>query len=192
MSDNLEEVIKTKFQESNFGTAVVVSTAEDLEVIKRLGLMKYVAHSAYSNAQNVVIASPHSVYELSDVKGYKNIIFMHRYFDDEHLYFSQKMQVFENAKKSAFEAEISKERDVCAKVYKLACNFAALKANDVLDFANKLSIKDGTLSKVQILFSLIVFMELNFLEFDDILNCFNILKAKKVELSNSKFYSAVE
>ena len=192
ISNNLEDVIKTKFAESNFGTAVVASTKEDYEVIKRLNLEKYISHSAYSNAQNVVIASPHSVYELSEVKGYKNIIFLHRYFDEEHLYFSQNKNVYESAEKTVMNAEISKEREVCARVYKLACNFAPLKANNIVDFVNKLSIKDGTLSKVQIMFSLIVFMELNFLEFDEILNCFKVLKAKKVELSNSKFYNAVD
>ena len=192
ISNNLEDVIQTKFAESNFGTAVVVSTKEDYEVIKRLNLEKYISHSAYSNAQNVVIVSPHSVYELSEVKGYKNIIFLHRYFDEEHLYFSQNKNVYESAEKTVMNAEISKEREVCARVYKLACNFAPLKANNIVDFVNKLSIKDGTLSKVQIMFSLIVFMELNFLEFDEILNCFKVLKAKKVELSNSKFYNAVD
>ena len=65
-------------------------------------------------------------------------------------------------------------------------------ANDVLEFESKLHIKDKSLSAPQILFSLIVFMELNFLEFDDILNCMKVLKAKKVELSSSKFFSSVE
>lgn len=192
VTEDLETVIKGCFNKSRYGTIVVASTKEDYEVVKRLGIEEYVSHKAFANGQNVVLISPNSVYELSSVKGYKNIIFLHRYFDDEHLYFSQKLNVFEPASKTPLSADISKERDVCVKVYKLACNFAALKANDVVDFVNKLSIKDSSLSKPQLLFSLIVFMELNFIEYDEVLNNFKVLKAKKVELSSSKFYNAVE
>ena len=192
VTEDLETVIKGCFNKSRYGTIVVASTKEDYEVVKRLGIEEFVSHKAFANGQNVVLISPNSVYELSSVKGYKNIIFLHRYFDDEHLYFSQKLNVFEPASKTPLSADISKERDVCVKVYKLACNFAALKANDVVDFVNKLSIKDSSLSKPQLLFSLIVFMELNFIEYDEVLNNFKVLKAKKVELSSSKFYNAVE
>lgn len=191
VENDIESVVKNCFEQSRYGTIVVASTKEDFEIIKKLSLEKYVSHTAFANGQNVVLASPSSVYELADVKSYKNIIFLHRYFDDEHLYFSQKLNVFEPAEKSVLNAEISKDRDVCVRVYKLACNFAALKANDIIDFVNKLSIKDGVLTKAQILFSLIVFMELNFIEYDEILNNFKVLKAKKVELSSSKFYNAV-
>ncbi len=189
---DIESVINSKFNESRFGTVVVASTNEDLKMIEKLGLEKYLSHSSFANAQNVVLASSKSVYDLKDVKGYKNIIFLHKYFDNEHLYFSQQMNVFEPEQKVSFDAEINKDRAVCASVYKHACNFAALKANDVIDFALKLSIKDSSLSAVQILFGLIVFMELNFLEFDDILSCFKVLKSKKAELSSSKFYNSVE
>lgn len=192
VTEDLETVIKGCFNKSRYGTIVVASTKEDYEIVKRLGLEEYVSHKAFANGQNVVFVSPNSVYELSSVKGYKNIIFLHRYFDDEHLYFSQKLNVFEPVSKTPLNVDISKERDICVKVYKLACNFAALKTNDIVDFVNKLSIKDSSLSKPQLLFSLIVFMELNFIEYDEVLNNFKVLKAKKVELSSSKFYNAVE
>lgn len=187
---NLEETIKAKFAENAYGTVVVATTNQDLEIIKNLGFEKYISAAAMPNIQNAVVVSP--VYSLDDVKGYKNIIFLHKCFDDEHLYFSQKMNVFEPLEKSSLSQEISKDRGVSVQVYKHACNFAALKANDVVDFSKKLAIKDKSLSSAQILFSLIVFMELNFLEFDDVLNCMKILKAKKVELSSSKFFNAVE
>ena len=191
VEENLDEIIKQKFAENAYGTVVVASTKSDLEKIKQLGLENYLSASSFSNAQNVVLANPNSVYLLNAVKGYKNIIFLHKHFDDEHLYFSQKMQVFEPAEKTALLNAISKEREVSVNVYKLACNFAGLKANDVLDFARKLAIKNTALSVSQILFSLIVFMELNFLEFDEILNTMKVLKAKKVELSTSKFFNKV-
>ena len=102
------------------------------------------------------------------------------------------MNIYENENKEKAPCKISKERDIFAKVYKLISNFANLKANDILDFTNKLSLKDKSLSISQILFSLIVFMELNFFEFDETLNYMKVLKAKKMELSSSKFYNSVE
>jgi ssDNA-specific exonuclease RecJ len=71
-------------------------------------------------------------------------------------------------------------------------NFSALKANDVLDLVEKLAIKNTSISSVQMLFCLIVFMELKFIEFDEILNSLVVLKAKKMELDSSKFYNTVE
>lgn len=192
VSDNLKEVIQTKFAESKYGTIVVASSNDDLKVIDELNLTNFVANTPFANAQNVVVACPTQIYSLDDVKGYKNIIFLHKHFDNEHLYFSQKMNVYESAKIQQSQVVVSKDREVSVKVYKHACNFALIKANDVIDFANKLHIKDRSLSAPQILFSLIVFMELNFLEFDDILNSMKVLKAKKVELSSSKFYGSVE
>ena len=189
--EDLESVIKTKFAESEYGTILVATTGEDLEVVKRLGLEKYVSEKPLKNGQNVVVVSPRQIYELADVFGYKNIIFLHKYFDEEHLFYSQRLKVYENAKNSQIDIKISKEREIFAKVYKLATAFVGLKANDVLDFSHKLSLKDGVLSASQILFSLIVFMELNFLEFDDVLCTISILKSKKTEITSSKFYQSV-
>ena len=76
---------------------------------------------------------------------------------------------------------LSINRMIFAKVYKQATAFSALKANDILDYAEKLAIKDSS-SSAQILFSLCVFMELNFIEFDEVLFEMQILKAKKAEI----------
>ena len=190
--DDIENVIKTKFAESDYGTVVVASTSEDLNVISKLGLEKFAAEKPFKNGQNVVVTNPRQIGGIGEVYGYKNIIFMHKYFDEEHLFYSQRLETYENAKNSEIDIKISKEREIFAKVYKLATAFVGLKANDVLDFAHKLSLKDGTLSASQILFSLIVFMELNFLEFDEVLNTISILKSKKTEISSSKFYQSVD
>ena len=192
VTDDVFSVIKEKFAESEFGTIVVASTAGDVELIKKLNLEKYIVSQPMSNSQNAVVVSPNQIYDIESVKGYKNIIFLHKYFDNEHLYFSQKYDVYEPLLKSPFGVNLSKERDVFARVYKHVCNFSALKANDVLDLAEKLAIKDSSLSAIQILFSMIVFMELNFIEFDEVLNTMQICKAKKMELNTSKFYNSVE
>ena len=167
------------------------TSKEDLDLIKELNLLSYVSYEPFKNSQNVVVVSPRQVYSLNDVKGYKNIIFLHKYFGEEHLYFSQSLDVFESDKITKTEQNLSGDRMVFAKVYKLINSFSALKANDVLDLAEKLSIKDSSVSVSQIIFSICVFMELNFIEFDEVLNSMQILKSKKAEITSSKFYQCV-
>ena len=74
---------------------------------------------------------------------------------------------------------------------KLINSFMSLQANDILDYAEKLALKDGTLNSSQILFCLCVFMELNFIEFDEKLNVFTVLKSKKAEINSSQFYKTI-
>ena len=190
--ENLEKIIQNKFAENAYGTMVIASTETDLEVVKRLGLQKYFSAIPYKNGQNVVVTNPKQIYEIEDAGGYKNIIFLHKNFKEEHLYLSQIANIYEpkNLEKTAFE--ISKDRAVFAKCYNLISNFAGLKANDEIDFAQKLSLKSAGISASQILFCMLVFMELNFIEFDKTLNQMTILKAKKMELSSSKYYNTVE
>lgn len=190
--DNIEEIIKNKFAESEYGTMVVASSNADLEIVKKLKLEKYICATPLKNGQNVIVANPKQIYEIAEINGYKNIIFMHKNFDDEHLYFSQKANIYETKNKMLPNLKISKDRNVFASVYKLICNFSALKANDVIDLAQKLSLKSAEISASQILFCIIVFMELNFIEFDETLNQMTILKSKKMELASSKFYHSVE
>ncbi len=191
LEKDLSKVIKQKFAESDYGTIVVVSSKEDLETIKDLGLEKYVNHEPYKNSQNVVVVNPRQIYSLQDVQSYKNIIFLHKYFDEEHLYFSQNLDVFESNTKQNNGNILSGDRMIFAKVYKLLSSFSQLKANDVLDLAEKLAIKDTSVSLCQILFSMCVFMELNFMEFDEILNSMQLLKSKKSEITSSKFYKSI-
>lgn len=191
IESDLSKVIKQKFAESRYGTIVVATSKEDLELIKELNLLSYISFEPFKNSQNVVVVSPRQVYSINDVKGYKNIIFLHKYFNEEHLYFSQSLDVFESDKIIKTEQILSGDRMVFAKIYKLINSFSALKANDVLDLAEKLSIKDSSVSVSQIIFSICVFMELNFIEFDEVLNSMQILKSKKAEIASSKFYQCV-
>lgn len=188
---DLKNIIKQKFFESPYGTVVVATNSEDLKTIKELGLENYINYEPFKNSQNVVVCSTRQIYNLKDVQGYKNIIFLHRYFDNEHLYFSQSLDVFESDKKMALTENLSGDRMVFARVYKLINSFSALKSNDVLDFCEKLAIKDTSLSMCQILFSTCVFMELNFIEFDEVLNQMTLLKSKKAEITSSKFYKTI-
>ena len=191
IESDLKALIKQKFGESDFGTVVVCTNNDDLKVIKELGLENYISFEPFKNSQNVVVVNPRQIYALQDVHGYKNIIFLHKYFNNEHLYFSQKMHVYETDKLTDRPFKLDGDRMVFAHIYKHICSWVGLKANDVLDLCNKLSIKDSSMSACQILFSVCVFMELNFIEFDDILNVMNVLKSKKAEISSSLFYKTV-
>ncbi|MBR7172211.1 MAG: single-stranded-DNA-specific exonuclease RecJ [Clostridia bacterium] len=192
VTNDVARAIKDNFLNSTYGTIIVASTNDDLEKIKALNLGEFISDVPFKNGQNVVVANPTGIYNLDDVNGYKNIIFLHKSFDEEHLYFSQKLNVFEPEEKVMGSHIISKDRQVFAKCYNLITNNANLKANDEIDFASKLSLRSAEISASQILFSLLVFMELNFLEFDPVLNSVQILKSKKMELSSSKFYQSVE
>lgn len=191
VQDDLENVIKELFSKNSYGTLVVASSKEDFEKIKELNLEKYLTAKPYKSNQNAVVISHKGIYSLSSVQGYKNIIFLSKYFDNEHLYFSQKHNVYEPISKKSSSQEISKDRNVLAKIYGLIKANGKLKANDEIDLAHKLAIRDGSLSTAQILFSIIVFMELNFIEWDASLNEMQILNSKKVELDKSKFYQEV-
>lgn len=183
---------KKLFEGSEFGTLLVVSNENDAKQISELGFEKYYTAKPFANGQNAVLVSPRGAGDLKNLKGYKNIIFLHKYFEDEHLFYSQALDVFEPIEKSEKPVELSHERDVFVKVFKLVCNFASLKANDELEFAEKIAIKSGGISASQVLFCLIVFMELNFFEFDEVLSSFKVLPAKKMELSSSKMFSEVK
>ena len=191
VTNDIENVIKEKFLSSTYGTIIVASTNEDLMKIRELKLENFISDIPFKNGQNVVVANPKGIYNIDDINGYKNIIFLHKYFNEEHLYFSQKVNVFEPEEKVAIKDEILCDRQIFAKCYNLITNFANVKANDEIDFAVKLSLKSAEISAAQILFSMLVFMELNFLEFDPVLNNVLILKSKKMELSSSKFYNSV-
>lgn len=190
--DSVEEIIKSSLDKSNYGTLILVSNNEDYKVVEELQLTHLVSDLPLKNGQNVVVANPKSITSIKDAEGYENIIFLSKNYDNEHLYFSQKFNVYEPKNKHNHSIKLSKDRQVFAKCYNLINNFAGLKSNDVIDFATKLSLKSAEISASQILFCLIVFMELNFIEFDEILNSIKICKAKKMELSSSKFYNVVE
>lgn len=190
--EDAKEIIKQNISKSKYGTMIVASNSDDLKLIEELKLTELISDLPRKNGQNVVVANPKQVYDIGDVDGYKNIIFLHKHFDEEHLFFSQKVHVFEPAEKSRQNISILKDRAIFAKCYNLITNFAHVKANDEIDFASKLSLKSAEISASQILFCLLVFMELNFLEFDPTLNSVQMLKSKKMELSSSKFYNSLE
>lgn len=188
--EDMKTLIKSKFEEDDFGTLVVCSTEDDLDLIKQMNLEQKISAEPFRNGQNAVFVSPNSLYDESMVVGYKNIIFMHKYFENEHLYFSKNFDVYEPAKILS-KIVLNKDREVFVRIFKLISNYSSLKVNDELDFAKTLSKYDSSLSPEQILFGLIVFMELNFVEYDEVLNQFDMLKAKKMELASSKMYSEV-
>lgn len=192
LEENLEKIILEKFAASNFGTLVVARTEQDIEIIKKLKLDKFITAKPFKNNQNAVVVGSRGIYSLASAVGYKNIIFLSKIFDGEHLYFSQKHKVFEPIEKIPINIKLNHDREIFVKVYRLIKENLYLKANDELDFAQKLAIKDGTISPSQILYAIIVFMELNFIEWDSVLNQMTMLDAKKVELEKSKFYAEVK
>lgn len=187
------KLVKEKFEESKYGTMVIATSNEDIQALRdaKIDVEKYLSNKPMKSGQNVIVANPRQIYNISDVYGYSNVIFMHKYFDEEHLFYSQKLETYDLDRNLSLPINFDKNRDIFAKVYRLALNFSALKSNDILEFAEKLALRDRSISVSQILFCLIVFMELNFIEFDEQTNSIVVLKAKKMELASSKFYNQV-
>ncbi len=189
--DNTVEVIKKLFSESNFGTLVVVSTEQDLKKIEQLNLSDYYSAITHKNGQNTILISPKQIYKTSTVSGYKNIIFLHKNFDNEHLYFSNKFKVYEPKQTEKINGGLMAERQVFASVYKHILSSLQIKAVDEINLAEKLAI-NFNFSASQILFCMLVFMELNFIEFDEILGEIKVCKSKKMELESSKLFNEVK
>lgn len=188
---DLETVIKQKLSESDFGTLIVASTNEDIEFLRKIKINLSCSLKPFQNGQNVVVANPFKDLEIGNIKSYKNIIFLHRYFDNENLFYSQKFNVFEPEKKSVVSSNLSFDREVFAKCYKLLLSSVESKSNNAFDLAMKLANKYGEFSASQIFLAELVFFELNFIEFDEILCTIKVLKSKKAELSKSKLYAEV-
>ena len=100
---------KTKFAESLYGTVVVATSNEDLQMLRDSGIEinVYLSNITYKNGQNVIVSNPRQIYRLKDVIGYKNIIFLHRYFDEEHLFYTQLVDVYENPRKTTVPLTLS-------------------------------------------------------------------------------------
>ena len=189
--DDIYSVASQKLSESKVGTVVVASNYGDLEKLENLGIdtQKYLSTNPLKNGKNVIVCAGASVYKLSSLIGYKNIIFLNRHFEFENLFFTQRLETYEN--KTILPHFNLLSREVFVKVYSLAKKFEFLHANDELDYAKKLSAKFSGLKSSEVLFCLLVFIELNFIEFDEREKRMKILKAKKMELSSSKLYFEV-
>ncbi|MBQ8451487.1 MAG: single-stranded-DNA-specific exonuclease RecJ [Clostridia bacterium] len=192
LETDIKQVIKSKLNDDSFGTLIICSNENDLKLINDLNLNNLMSYKPFKNGQNTVLVSPEGIHLIDSANGYKNIIFLHKYFNDEHLYFSQKFNVFEPSTKTADAVNLDKSREKFVYCYKLITKFLNLKAVDELDYVQRLSQIDKLVSPWQLMFCLSVFMELNFFEFDPVLSSMTELKAKKMELENSKMYSEVD
>ncbi len=192
VTENFDDTILQLLKESDFGTLIVASCEGDFETIKRLNLEHLIAAEPYKSCQNAVVVGPNAVYSLGQVAGYKNIIFLSKFFNGEHLYFSQKHNVYESAKNKPLYENFNLDRSAFGLCYSLAKSNAGMKANDEIDWAKKLAIRAQNLSQSQVLFALIVFFELNFIEWNAEANEMTVLPSKKVDLDKSKFKNEVQ
>ncbi len=186
-----EMLAKEKFNLSNYGTAVVVGNDDDLESLNKIGIdtAKYISLKPYIDAKNVILIGTGKLLK-ENLKGYKNIIFLHKYFDEEHLFFSEKFVVYENEACLKIKSPPKTDRETFAKVFKVLLNSTKICAEDELILAKKIS-KNSGFSYSQVMFCMLTFFELNFIEFDEILSHLNVLKSKKTELSASKIYGEI-
>lgn len=182
-----------KFNENGYGTIILTSSVSDLKTLEKMGIdtKKSISFKPSKSCKNQIVYSPALPCKIKEIKGYKNIIFMHSCFTSEHLYFSQAANTYENKTILGDFKTLKTDRETFAVVYKLISEFRMLKASSEIELAQKLALKERTLTASQILFCMLVFMELNFIEFDEVLCQMTVLKAKKMELALSKLYKEV-
>lgn len=191
LESDIKKVIKQKLSESDFGTLVVLSSNSDIEQFNSLNLDIKFSTAPLANGQNTVLANPFKELDDSKLNGYKNIIFIHKFFNGENLRFTAKHKVFEPAAVSPLIMQLTTQREVLVNIYKIILSNSEQKACNEYDFAIKLSEKFESFSAVQIFFSMLVFFELNFFEFDENSCNIRVLKSKKVDLASSKLYTEV-
>lgn len=186
------KVIKQKLSESEYGTIIVASTNDDIQLLKANNIELNYSAEPFANGQNTIFANPFKELDFDKLKSYKNIIFMHKYFDRENAYYSQKLDIYEPEKNAKLPVKISQNRSIFANIYKIFTSMPNLKACNIYDFALRVHEKFESFSASQILFSELVFFELNFFEFDEVSCMIKLLKSKKAELTSSKLYMEVQ
>lgn len=150
----------------NFGTLVVVDSCKEAEKIKAM-LPKFknftLSHVPLRNRQNTILVSSYGVLDISDTIGYNNVVFARQRYPHEKDYFSAYSKVFA-ARCTTHEKDVfTKNRDRHVYSYNLIKKYAPIiKANNIYEWLDKLKQAEGGINKIEVLFSLLCFVELKF------------------------------
>ena len=176
--------------EKNYGTIVVCQSQKHLDKLMANNTIagNFVVSSIVpSNKQNCILVRSSGLQE--PISGYQNYVFMSSFLKNEHYLFDKSHFVFDL---SVFSTQKIVETDrkimgVCYNLIKKNCD--NIFANDIFEWADKISFYDKRISQAQVLFALFVFVELGLFELSGI--CEPVVTCKsdtKVELTKSKFY----
>lgn len=152
----------------SFGTIVVVDSRKI--AVKLAGFVHKLtnftlSHIPLKNKQNTILISHEYPTSLSDFAGYKNVIFTRNIFANEKMAYAEQYNVYAPYFKQELDADLQTGREVSVMAYNiLKKHTKAIKANNVFEFVQKINQLEGGISCEQMMFSLLAFMELGFVE----------------------------
>lgn len=164
---DLEEII-LKNSVGDFGTIVVVDSkkiairlANSLQKFKNFTL----SHMPLKNKQNTILISHEYPVSESDFCGYRTIIFTRSMFANEKCAYAGGYNVYVPYFKQTLETNLQAGRDENVMAYNILKKHAnQIKANSIFEFVQKINAIEGGLSCLQLIFSLLAFVELGFVK----------------------------
>ena len=176
-----------------FGTIVVVDSFSVAERIKHIypKLKNYtISHVPLKNKQNTILVSNRFVVAQNEINGYNNVVFTRCLFNHEKDVFAENMNVYCVKDKQKLSFTLDNSRNVNIMAYNIFKKYTnAIKANNIFEWLDKIQETEKGLSKVQLAFSLLSFVELGFMKitFSPEFLVEVVENPPKRELSSSKF-----
>ncbi|MBQ3158077.1 MAG: hypothetical protein IJB98_00105, partial [Clostridia bacterium] len=176
-----------------FGTVVIVDGFAVAERIKNIypKLKNYtISHVPLKNKQNTILISSRYVVAQSEIGGYNNVVFTRTLFNHEKDCFASNMNVYCVKDKQKLSFSLDNSRNVNIMAYNIFKKYTnAIKANNIFEWVDKIQETEKGLLKVQLIFSLLSFVELGFMRvnFAPEFIVEVVENPPKRELSSSKF-----
>ena len=178
-------------RKNKYGTVVVCQNKKTLT--KLMGNKEIKNNYIFSNVlpstkQNCVLIKSSGLQSAEN--GYTNYVYFSSYVRNEHYLFDKTKNVFDLNLFNSNEF-VSCDRNLMANCYKtIKKNHNNIFANDIIEYASKMSYFVRGISPQQMLFAILVFSDLNIINISDYENpVLEINDNIKNELTNSKFYN---
>jgi len=190
------EKLLNKLSGNGFGTIVVVDSFSSAERMKNIypKLKGYtISHVPLKNKQNTLLISSRFPVDKSEIEGYNNVVFTRRIFGYEKDYLND-VNVYVVKKRSLNNIKLDGSRNVNIAVYNLVKKYAkTIYANNIFEWLEKIQAVEGGLSKAQIMFSCLAFMDLGFIniKFAPNFEIDVVENPPKKELSSSRFMNNI-
>lgn len=175
---------------TGFGTAIICQSQKQLEKLLSSDTIKkgYIVTDTFAeNKQNCIIIKSTGV-QTAEI-GYTNYLFFRSAIKNEHYLFDNTKVVYDQNLFNDTNLVVC-DRKVMGVCYNLiVSSYQSIFANDIFEFAEKLSYLEKSLSVSQILFALLVFADLGFITISGITNTtISVNDKEKTDLTESKFY----
>lgn len=179
------------FAEDGFGTLIICQNNKQLEKLlqnNKISKNYIISGVTPNNKQNCILVSSSGI--QMPIIGYTNYIFMRSAIKNEHYYFDENYNVFDQnlfVNQPIIETD-RKVMGICYNLIKKNCN--NILCNDIFEWADKISAYDKRITPAQLLFACFVFADLNLVKISGIIDPIITIDANnRGELSNSKFYN---